>query len=308
MKTYQRLSEVYKKARIEHFDDSSRYIIFSDTHRGNGSHFDEFAKNQNIFRHALEYYFENGFTYIEAGDGDELWENPKVIDIKNAHFHIFETIKKFNDEDRLIMIYGNHNIYLKDMDYVRKHYYKNYNDYREADYDFLMGLLPVEAVLLKHRQTGQEIFTLHGHQGDFLNDQLWYPTMISLKYFWRYLHSLGIRNPASPAKNAFKRHKIEKNFKKWIKTNKKMLICGHTHRFKFPRPGEIPYFNTGCCIYPSIITGIEIIDGMIQLIRWKTEPDKNGYLQVSKMVLRGPRPIKDFDRRPAETILNQERP
>ena len=297
MRTDERLTEAYENARVEYFNDKSKYIIFSDTHRGNGSHFDEFSKNQNIFRHALEYYFENGYTYIEAGDGDELWEHPGVSDIKNAHFHIFETIKKFNDDNRLIMIYGNHNIYMKDMAYVRENYYVSYNEYREADYEFLMGMVPVEALVLKHTETAQEIFTVHGHQGDFLNDQFWFPTMLSLKYFWRYLHSFGIRNPASPVRNTFKRHKIEKNFKRWIAKNRKILICGHTHRFKFPREGGLPYFNTGCCIYPTIITGIEIADGKIQLIRWKIEPDKNGYLEVRRIVLRGPRPIADFDMR-----------
>lgn len=295
MQTYKRLTEAYKNARIEYFNDSSKFIIFSDVHRGNGSHFDEFSKNQNVFRYALEYYFENGYTYIEAGDGDELWENPHAADIKNAHFHIFETIKKFNDENRLIMIYGNHNIYLKDMDYVREHYYTSYNEYKEANYEFLMDMVPVEAIVLKHIDTGQEILTLHGHQGDFLNDQFWFPTMVSLKYFWRYLHLFGIRNPASPVKNAFKRHKIERNFKKWIAINQKMLICGHTHRFKFPREDDLPYFNTGCCIYPTIITGIEISDGNIQLVRWKTEPNSNGFLKVNRMVLRGPKPIREFN-------------
>lgn len=297
MHTDKRLSSAYENARVEYFDDSSKYIIFSDVHRGNGSHFDEFSKNQNVFRYALEYYFKNDYTYIEAGDGDELWENPKASDIKNAHFHIFETIKKFNDENRLIMIYGNHDIYMKDMDYVKEQYYTTYNNYREAEYGFLMGMIPVEALVLKHRETSQEILTVHGHQGDFLNDQFWFPTMVSLKYFWRYLHSLGIRNPASPVKNIFKRHKIERNFKKWIAKNRKMLICGHTHRFKFPREDEVPYFNTGCCIYPTIITGIEISQGNIQLIRWKTEPDDNGYLKVRRLVLRGPRPLKEFDMR-----------
>ena len=111
------------------------------------------------------------------------------------------------------------------------------------------------------------------------------------------MHSLGIRNPTSPVKNIFKRHKIERNFKKWIAKNRKMLICGHTHRFKFPREDEVPYFNTGCCIYPTIITGIEISQGNIQLIRWKTEPDDNGYLKVRRLVLRGPKTIREFDMR-----------
>ena len=295
MQTDKRLTEAYNNARVEHFDDNSKYIIFSDLHRGNGSHFDEFSKNQNVFRHALEYYFANGYTYIEAGDGDELWENPRVADIKNAHFHIFDVIKKFNDTNRLIMLYGNHNIYMKNMDYVKEHFYTSYNEYKEGEYEFLMGMVPIEALVLKHSETAQEIFTVHGHQGDFLNDQFWFPTMISLKYFWRYLHSLGIRNPASPVKNTFKRHKIERNFNKWIEKNRIMLICGHTHRFKFPKDDELPYFNTGSGTYPTIVTGIEISEGNIQVIRWKTEPDAQGFLKVTRAVLRGPKPIKNFD-------------
>lgn len=295
MNTYKRLTQAYEDARVEEFNDSSKYIIFSDVHRGDGSHFDEFSKNQVIYRHALEYYFENGYTYIEAGDGDELWENPRVADIKTAHVHIFATIKKFHDQNRFIMIYGNHNIYLKNMDYVEKHYYTSYNDYRQEDKDFLTGMVPVESVVLKHSETSQEILIVHGHQGDFFNDQFWVFTMTSLKYFWRHLHSFGIRNPVSPVKNAFKRHKIERNFKRWIGQNQMMLICGHTHRFKFPREEELPYFNTGCCTYPTIITGIEISGGNIQLIRWKIEPDEEGFLKVNRMVLRGPRPLQEFD-------------
>lgn len=265
MNTDKRLTQAYENAKVEYFNDSSKYIIFSDLHRGDGSHF------------------------------DELWENPRVADIKNAHFYIFEIIKKFNDENRLVMIYGNHNIYMKDMDYVREHFYTSYNEYTEADFEFLMGMIPVEALVLKHSETSQEILILHGHQGDFLNDQFWVPTMISLKYFWRYLRSFGIRNPASPVKNTFKRHKIERNFKKWIAKNKKMLICGHTHRFKFPREEELPYFNTGSGTYPTIITGIEISHGEIRLVRWKTEPDSKGFLKVNRAILRGPNSIKQFD-------------
>ena len=116
------------------------------------------------------------------------------------------------------------------------------------------------------------------------------------------MHSFGIRNPASPVKNNFKRHKIERNFCKWIEKNKLMLICGHTHRFKFPKEGELPYFNTGCCIYPTIITGIEIFQGSVQIVRWKTMVTDDGYLKVDKMVLRGPQQLKKFDMRIKKTL------
>jgi hypothetical protein len=74
MKTEQRLTRAYKKAKIEYFDNQSKYVFFSDVHRGDDSVSDEFARNQNIYLHALNYYYKEGYVYIEAGDGDELWE------------------------------------------------------------------------------------------------------------------------------------------------------------------------------------------------------------------------------------------
>ena len=52
-----------------------KLIVMSDMHRGDGSGADDFAQNSLIYRCALEYYLENGFTYIELGDAEELWES-----------------------------------------------------------------------------------------------------------------------------------------------------------------------------------------------------------------------------------------
>lgn len=242
-------------------DENSKYVFFSDCHRGSGGHQDEFTKNRNVYLFALDQYYKDGFTLVEAGDGDELWEHPKFKVIKNAHYHVFLSMKRFFDEGRLILLYGNHNNYLKNPEYVKENYYTYFDDYRKKESNFFKGLKPCEALLLKNQQTGQEILTVHGHQGDFANDQFWIFTMLSVKYFWRHVHAFGVKNPASPVKNVYKRHKIEKNFNKWIEKHKTMLICGHTHRYKYPREGELPYFNTGCCIYPTTITGVEITGG-----------------------------------------------
>ncbi len=302
MKTQQRLNQAYENARIEYMDDDSSYVFFSDCHRGNGSHQDEFTKNQNVFMYALDQYYADGFTFVEAGDGDELWEHRNFKDIKNAHYHVFESMKRFYDDGRLILIYGNHNNYLKKTKYVQDNLYTYYDDYRKKEYDFLKDVKPCEALVLKHRTSGQEILTVHGQQGDFANDQFWFFTMLSLKYFWRNLHAFGVKNPASPVKNVHKRHKIEKNFNKWIARNGMMLICGHTHRYKYPRRGELPYFNTGCCIYPTSITGIEITRGLIQLVRWRTSYNQQGLLQIKKEVMRGPEPIEKFNIRFREEL------
>lgn len=297
VRTDQRLTKAYRKAKVESFDATSKYIFFSDCHRSDGSLSDEFTKNQNSYLYALDYYFDNGFTYVEVGDGDELWEHPMFKHIKSAHYEVFEKIKKFHEQNRLIMLYGNHNIELKNPEYVKKNYYTYYDNYQEATYNFMVGLEPIEALLLKNKNTGQEILTVHGHQGDFANDQVWGISMFSLRHFWKFMHAFGATSPASPVKNLTRQHKIEKNFNKWIEENKIMIICGHTHRYKYPKKEDLPYFNVGCCIYPGSITGVEIVGENIMMIRWRIVPNDYGVLRIVREVLRGPEPIAMFDLR-----------
>ena len=193
------------------------------------------------------------------------------------------------------MLYGNHNIYLKNKDFVSKNFYSYYDDYSQDIHDLLKGMTPIESLVLKSKVTGQEILVVHGHQGDLMNDQLWFISMFLLRYFWRYIHVIGFHSPSSPARNHFKRHKIERNYKKWIQKHKIMLICGHTHRQKFPKSKELPYFNTGCCIHSKGITGIEILEGKILMVDWRVRADERGIMQVERYVMRGPVPIEEFD-------------
>ena len=67
----------------------------SDCHRGNGSWGDNFLNNQNLFFAALYYYYENGYSYIELGDGEELWENRQITDIINAHSDAYWLMSMF---------------------------------------------------------------------------------------------------------------------------------------------------------------------------------------------------------------------
>lgn len=292
-----RLTEAYNNAKIEYFDDNSKYIFFSDCHRGDSTPSDEFAKNQNIFLFALEFYFNNGYTYVEVGDGDELWEHSNFKHIRLAHDDVYSILKKFFNSDRLIMLYGNHNIQLKYKNFVEKNYYKFYDDYNEEEIELFPNLQVHESVVFKHKDTGQEILTVHGHQGDIMNDKIWFFTRLTVRYFWRFLHSVGFINPASPVKSSEKIHKIERIYSNWIKTNKIMIICGHTHRPHFPKVNEIPYFNDGSCVRASGIQGIEIVNGQIMLIEWKIRTSSNGSLHIKRKILRGPESIGTFDLR-----------
>jgi len=292
--TNKRLTKAYKKAKIEYFDNNSKYIFFSDLHRGDDSVSDEFTRNQVVLLHALDYYYRLGYTYVEVGDGDELWEYTDFKHIRLAHGDVFTALKKIFDKGKMIMLYGNHNIHLKNKYYVKRNFYRYYDEYRQDYKPLFPGLMPYEALVLKNKNTRQEIFVVHGHQGDLMNDQLWIISMIMLRYFWRYLHVVGFRNPASPARNLYKRHKIEKNYKKWIRGHRKMLICGHTHRPRFPKTNEVPYFNTGCCIHTKGITGMEIINGKIIMVDWRLKANEEGILQIERTVVRGPESLEKY--------------
>lgn len=291
MHTDKRLDQTYDKALVIPFDDSDRFIIFSDAHRGDNSAADEFAHNQSIFFHALSYYHTHGFTFIEAGDGDEMWEHKRFHHIREAHSDVYQLLAAFHKQKRLLMLFGNHNMYWKSQAAVRHDLYRFYDTYTDEEADLFPNIQVHEALRLLHTQTGQEIFVLHGHQGDLMNDQLWRISMIMFRYFWRFMHIVGFRNPSSPAKSMHRRHKIERSFLKWIGKTGIPILCGHTHRPKFPANGDKPYLNSGCCVHPRGITGIEIAEGEIALIDWRIRPDGAGILSVSRQVIRGPIPI-----------------
>lgn len=294
MKTNARLDECYKKAKVIPFDSKEKYIFFSDVHRGDNSMSDEFAHNQNIYYHALKDYYEKDYTYIELGDGDELWEHPRFEIIMSAHSDVFLLLREFYKKDRFLSLSGNHNIYMGNRLWTKRNIYRFHDDFLDKESALFPDMVAPESYILRYKKTGQEILLVHGHQGDLFNDRLWFISMFSLRFFWRFLHAFGFQNPASPAKNRIKRHKIEVNFSKWINEKGVGIMCGHTHRPKLSKSSEIPYFNSGCCIHPRGINGIEIVDGKIMLIDWRVRPEENGNLKISKRIIRGPIPIEKF--------------
>lgn len=69
---------------------------------------------------------------------------------------------------------------------------------------------------------------------------------------------------------------------------------GHTHRPRFPEPGDIALFNDGSCVHPRSITGLEIENGEISLIKWQISTTADGTLKVKKLLLEGPQKLIDY--------------
>lgn len=289
-----RLDRIFEKSEEIAFDDSSRFIFFSDCHRGDGSWADNFLSNKQLFMAALDYYHKHGYTYIEIGDGDELWENRHMTDIVDSHQDVFKIMQRFYTDNRFYMLYGNHDIVKQRKSFMKKNLYHYYN-YHTGKYEPLFeGMECREGLILKHEESQNRIFVLHGHQVDFLNDRLWALSRFLVRYLWKPLELHGLNNPASPAKNHSMKGSIEKSLIEWVKKNNKIIIAGHTHHPMFPKDGEASYFNSGSCVHPDCITGIEIYDSDILLVKWCIKVGADGVLYAAREILRGPRRLESF--------------
>ncbi len=290
------LTKVFNKAKSNEisFNNASKFILLSDCHRGDGYWSDDFAHNQNIFNHALLYYYNKGYTYIEIGDGDELWKYHKFSELREAHSLSYKIMSKFHQKKKFILIWGNHNNKLQNPNYVKKNLYQYYQD-RKASYKPLFpDIITYEGIILKYTPADKRIFLVHGHQVDIINDVFWWFFSFLSEYLWKPLQLFGIKDPTSPAKSFTIRDKVEKRISEWARLNKQLVIAGHTHRSIFPKKNEIPYFNTGSCVHPFCITGIEITNGNIALIKWFTNTKVNGTLFIDREVLAGSEKLTAF--------------
>lgn len=281
-----RIDKAFESALAVDIDNDSRIVIISDCHRGSGNLADDFAKNQITCQAALEYYYKRDYTYIELGDGDELWENKYFGDISSMHSDVFMLLAQFFREKRLYMLYGNH-------DLEKKYKPGLLDTYYDVSKTIKLPLCPGAEVLpgvrLKYGQTGKEIFLLHGHQADFFNDNLWRLARFLVRYIWKPLELIGYSNPTSAAKNNKVKEKVERKLMDWADKKNTPLIAGHTHRPVFPEPGGGKYFNDGSCVHPWSITAIEIAQGSISLVRWSQKTREDGTIYIGKDIIGGPR-------------------
>jgi UDP-2,3-diacylglucosamine pyrophosphatase LpxH len=250
-RAYRRLTQAFETARSILFDDDSRLIFFSDLHRGDNSRSDAFAQNEDLFLQALTYYFRKGFTYVEVGDGDELWQNRRLSAVKRAHRRTFDLLHTFAGESRLHMVFGNHDI----QGFQRRRMKKD-------------KLTAHEGLVLQHADTDQRIFVVHGHQVDFKSDAIYHVSRFVIRHFWRHVQNLGLGDVASSIAESRNRGTLRQRVSEWIEAHRQMVICGHTHTPKFPEPGALPYFNTGSGVFDGYITGLEIQNGMIAPVKW----------------------------------------
>lgn len=297
---HRRLARSLEQAPVIPIDDNSRMVFFSDLHRGDGGPSDAFRHNEALYLQALEQYHRRGYTYIEVGDGDELWKNPGLTHLRRAHAPVYRVLDRYRHTGRLHLLIGNHQMVGDERP-------------RRDERDDLLG---GEALLLEHGGTGQRILVTHGHQGDGAHAHLYGALRWLVRHFWRRLQDRGMRT-ALPEPETQHQEKcwvrwaaawsrrnqsgIEGRIKSWLASVPGLaVICGHTHRAAFANPGEQPYFNCGSGVQPGRITGLEIAGGEIRLVTWADRPKEGPGAQslpagrAYRHVVEGPRRIGEL--------------
>lgn len=289
---YKHLDHAFADAPVLELSMSSKIVLISDCHRGTGTSNDNFLKNQNLYFAALKYYYREEFTYIELGDGDELWENRSLRQIVDIHSDVFWLLSRFYEKSRLYLLYGNHDMIKRSSSFVRKNLSSYYYSSGAQDTPLFPAIQIYEGMILKDH--ARDIYLTHGHQVDRLNSTWWRVARFLVRYIWKPAEQFGVLDPTSAAKNYTHKRKTEESLTRWACDHKHILVTGHTHRPMIGDPSS-PFFNTGSCVHPRCITCIEIEKRCLTLVKWTTATRDDMTLYVAREVLAGPVCIDDYN-------------
>ncbi|MCB1230006.1 MAG: hypothetical protein KDN19_07065 [Verrucomicrobiae bacterium] len=302
------LDHAYERAEVETARfDRTRLVIFSDLHRGIGDRADDFRPCRKIYHAALGYYGSLDYRLFLLGDVEELWER-LMVGIVHRYQSTLELEKTFFDRGMAERFVGNHDESLErpwnrtvldrytggaslreslvlrltdssgnamgEILFVHGHQGITYSWFDRffvrrfwAPIQRLTGVtvgVPSSdlAIRLTHEQAiydwarrREDLLLIcgHTHHPVFMS-AAWEQTLRS------ELDALRLTS-ASPETIAMKEAQL-----KWVAADLDDL------RSALPEDARPCYFNTGCCSFnDGSITGIEIVDGRIRLVRWSGE-------------------------------------
>ena len=301
------MSSLPELERVRHITltPGMKLIVMSDMHRGDGSGADDFAKNSLIYRCALGHYLEEGFTYIELGDAEELWENDNFDQIYITHTLVYELLARFHDPNpegtRYLKVWGNHDLYWKDHEAVYRTLFPGIEIHEGiflevpkgcgcgASRDEVQESGVVEGVGTggscgRSAAAGGVILLIHGHQADpKCCGEGATVSKFFVHHFWSDLQRCGAKDPTRAALNPGLCNEVDRKLHEWANYNDlgiAAIIAGHTHRavfenlslterryleskiktdgVKIKHQPDGSYYNTGSCVHPLSITGIEM--------------------------------------------------
>ncbi|RYY95508.1 MAG: metallophosphoesterase, partial [Chitinophagaceae bacterium] len=212
----------YKKGLVLPFEEKTgKFIIFSDQHKGGRNGADDFANCEPAYLAALDHYNAEGYTLVDLGDSEELWENGWLT-VSKAHAATFGREKKFHDRGAFIKIFGNHDLQW-DNDPLAAVYLRSVYGTEMPVY---------EGVVLRTETAGGplDIFCTHGHQGDEVSDGNWFSKFFVAR-IWAPLQSWLAINPNTPAYDTTLKTLHNTLMYEWSAAQPRLLlVTGHTHQ------------------------------------------------------------------------------
>ncbi len=295
-----------KKVLVMDIDiNDARFIIFSDQHKGAKNGKDDFMVCENAYLSALEYYYDQHFHFISLGDEEELWENT-LRPVKANNKKSIALQKQFVQQQRYTKVYGNHDVFWNNDPFAPLQLKSMYDEVVKIYEGVLLQLKAGEKklpVFLTHGHQGDgqsdgnwfsawfvskiwgplqsylnlnpntpaaidELKTVHNlfmyqwseqeHNPVLITGHTHQPVFASLTHLERLYKNL---DAARRGNNTALAEKINKEIR--FRQHEFDFVVGNYQKMK-------PYyFNSGCCCFSDgDITGIEIADGKIRLIKW----------------------------------------
>ncbi len=304
---------IERKQEVRIGIDQARFIIFSDLHRGVRDGADDFLRCEAAYSAALGHYLERGYTLIVLGDAEELWEcrpAPVVQAYRatlqlEAEFHrqgryyrmygnhddfweqesgirkllapIFGTPPSVRENLRILieggptagcelfLVHGHQGDLLSDQARSVSKFFVRYlwRPFQRLTRiklttpakDFtLRGDLSIAIYRWAEQKKGMVLIAGHTHL----------PVFESKDYVSRLEEQLGAARTAGDGEKAAA-------LREQLQLARAAVRNENGRGFSRQRPS---YFNTGCCSFSDgDVTGMEIADGSIRLVRW---PDDTG--------------------------------
>jgi predicted phosphodiesterase len=305
------LTGTSNKGLVVPFDIAKdKFIILSDQHKGARDDMDIFALAEKNYLAALDYYHNQQFFYINLGDSEELWEN-LFITIKKHNKATFESEKRFINRKAFIKIFGNHDLYWDNDPLAAAGLMQIYGQTVKIHEGIVLQTKLDNKtcnIFMTHGHQGDLQSDGNWFSKWFVSD-IWAPFQAYLKINpntpanndqLKTDHNRIMYEWASKQKNALlitgHTHQpvfrslthLEKLYNEIAKAKKagddKLAEDLNKQITNRQAKGDIPpdfsaydpsYFNSGCCCFDDgDITGVEIADGHIRLIKWEYNDQK----------------------------------
>jgi len=293
-----------KRGIILEVKQADRFIIFSDQHKGARDYADDFSLAEPNYLAALNHYRKNNFHYINLGDSEELWENLMETIIKHNQA-TFDAERAFIEAGAFTKIFGNHDLYW-DNDPLAGFNLNRIYGQKIPVYEGVILKTTVDTktlnIFLTHGHQG-DLQSDGNWFSKWFVSTIWAPLQSflrinpntpaydsqlktehnSMMYSWQAEQmntSLITGHTHQPVfaslthleriylklKNATAAHNEKEIEMLNLELSKRIKKGDEAPEFKQYKPG---YFNSGCCCFnDGDITGIEIENDLIRLIKW----------------------------------------